>query len=152
MRVIQQNHRSTILTVNECQKSGVFRNIVSAMTFRAMDTARTKEVREAYIERYGRHEERHEVYRDFVTQSAESLEELRKQAQGARETIIELGALSVDEEDNLQPGWFPLEAGSRILPSYSCRSSRCLALRLLTKARLSGRGCVLKLTGLPSHS
>ena len=38
--------------------SSMFRNIGSAMTFGAMETARTKEVREGYLERYGRHEER----------------------------------------------------------------------------------------------
>ena len=82
------------------------------MTFGAMETARTKEAREAYIERYGRHEERHELYRDFVTQSAESLEELKKRAQRARETITEIRAFSVYDEGNLQAGWFPLEAST----------------------------------------
>ena len=93
--------------------SSMFRNIGSAMTFGAMETARTKEVREGYLERYGRHEERHELYSGFVTRSAESLEELRRQARRARGTIIELGALSVDDEGNLQPGWFLLEASTR---------------------------------------
>ena len=104
---------SAILTIKECRMSSMFRNIGSAMTFGALETAKAKEAREAYIEWFGRHEERHQLYKDFVTQSAESLEELRKQAQRSRETIIDLGALSVDGQGNLQAGWFPLDASAR---------------------------------------
>ena len=93
--------------------SSMFRNIGSAMTFGAMETAKAKQAREGYIERYGRHEERHGAYREFGTDTGERLEQLRKQAQQARETIIELEALSVDDQGNLQPGWFPLETSNR---------------------------------------
>ena len=93
--------------------SSLFRNIGSALTFGAIETSRTKEARETYIERYGRHVERHEAYEEFVNSAIKRLEELRKQAQQARETIIEIGALSIDNEGNIQAGWYPLRATTR---------------------------------------
>ena len=93
--------------------SSMFRNLGSALTFGAMETTRAREAREVYIERYGRHEGRHEAYTEFVTDANQKLEDLRKQAQRARETIIEVGALSVDEQGNLQVGWYPLEVSTR---------------------------------------
>ena len=47
--------------------SSRFRNIGSAMTFGAIETAKAKEARVGYLERYERHEERHEPYSEFVT-------------------------------------------------------------------------------------
>ena len=93
--------------------SSFFRNIGSALTFGTIETSKAKEAREKYIERYGRHEERHEAYKEFVNGTIERLEELRKHAQQARETIIEVGALKIDDEGNIQAGWYPLEAKTR---------------------------------------
>ena len=93
--------------------SSMFRNLGSALTFGTMETARAREARERYIDRYGRHEERHEAYTQFVAAANQTVEDLRKHAQTARETIIEVGALSVDDQGNLQGGWYPLEASTR---------------------------------------
>ena len=93
--------------------SSLFRNIGSALTFGAIETTRAKDAREKYIERYGRHEERHEAYKEFVNGTIERLEELRKHAQQARETIIEIGALKIDDTGNIQVGWYPLEVTTR---------------------------------------
>ena len=93
--------------------SSFFRNIGSALTFGVIETSRAKETREKYIERCGCHEERHEAYKEFVNSTIERLEKLRKHAQQARETIIEVGALKIDDEGNIQAGWYPLEAKTR---------------------------------------
>ena len=93
--------------------SSFFRNIGSALTFGAIETSRAKEARERYIERYGRHKERYEAYEEFVDTAIKRLEELRKQAQQAREVIIQVGALSIDDDGNVQVGWYPLEATTR---------------------------------------
>ena len=93
--------------------SSMFRNLGSALTFGAMETARAREARERYIDRYGRHEERHEDYTQFGAAANQTVEDLRKHAQTARETIIEVGALYVDDQGNLQGGWYPLEASTR---------------------------------------
>ena len=93
--------------------SSMFRNLGSALTMGAMETTRTKGAREDYIERYSRHEERQEAYKGFVNEASLSLEGLRKQAQIAREIMIDLGALAVDGEGNLQAGWYPVEGSAR---------------------------------------
>ena len=93
--------------------SSMFRNLGSALTFGAMETARAKEARERYIERYGRHEERYERYKEFTDGAFQKLEELWREAQRGREVIVEIGALSVDKKGNLQAGWYPLEAPTR---------------------------------------
>ena len=90
--------------------SSMFRNLGSALTLGGMETTRAKEARERYIERYGRHEQRHEAYIGFATETSRKLEDLRKEAQRARETVIEVGALAVGDDGNLQAGWYPLEA------------------------------------------
>ena len=93
--------------------SSMFRNLGSAVTMGAMETTRAKGAREGYIERYSRHEERHEAYKEFVNEAGRSLEDLRKQAQKARESMIDLEAVAVDGEGNLQTGWYPLEGSTR---------------------------------------
>ena len=93
--------------------SSMFRNLGSAVTMGAMETTRAKGAREGYIDRYSRHEERHEAYKEFVNEASRSLEDLRKQAQIARESMIDLEAVAVDGEGNLQTGWYPLEGSTR---------------------------------------
>ena len=93
--------------------SSMFRNLGSAVTMGAMETTRAKGAREGYIERYSRHEERHEAYKKFVNEASRSLEDLREQAQIARESMIDLEAVAVDGEGNLQTGWYPLEGSTR---------------------------------------
>ena len=93
--------------------SSMFRNLGSAVTMGAMETTRAKGAREGYIERYSRHEERHEAYKEFVNEADRSLEDLREQAQKARESMIDLEAVAVDGEGNLQTGWYPLEGSTR---------------------------------------
>ena len=93
--------------------SSMFRNLGSALTFGVVETTRAKGAREGYTERYSQHEENYEAYKEFVNETSISLEDLRKQAQGARETIVELGALFVDDEGSLQAGWYPVEGSTR---------------------------------------
>ena len=88
----------------------MFRNLGSALTLGSIETAVVKKAREAYMDRYARHEERHEAYIKFVDDAAYNFEGLRKQTQSGRETIIETDALSVGDEGNLQLGWYYLEA------------------------------------------
>ena len=90
--------------------SSMFRNLGSAMTFGAMETTKAKEARENYIERYGRHEEGFERYRELADEAFQKLEELWRGAQRGRQVIVETGALFADEDGNLQPGWYPEEA------------------------------------------
>ena len=87
----------------------MFRNIGSAVSFGSMETTKAKEARERYIDTCGRHEERHEAYKEFVDQAAQKLEDLWREAKKGRDLIIETGALFVDVEGNLQPGWHPLQ-------------------------------------------
>ena len=87
----------------------MFRNIGSALTMGGLETTRSKEARESYIERCGRHEESYKSYKEFVDDSARRLEELWREAQRGRELVIETGALYADGEGNLQAGWFPLQ-------------------------------------------
>ena len=87
----------------------MFRNLGSALTLGSIETAVVKRARETYMDRCARHEESHAAYMKFVDDAAYSFEGLRKQAQIGRETIIETGALSADDEGNLQLGWYHLE-------------------------------------------
>ena len=89
--------------------SSMFRNLGSALTFGAMETTKAKEAREHYIERYGRHEERFERYRELANETFKKLEELWREAQRGRQLIVDTGALFVDDQGNLQPGWYPVE-------------------------------------------
>ena len=93
--------------------SSMFRNLGSALTFGAIETAKAKQARENYIERYGRHEERFERYRELADETFQKLEDLWREAQRGRQVIVETGALLVDAEGNLQPGWYPVEASPR---------------------------------------
>ena len=93
--------------------SSMFRNLGSAITFGHMETAKAKEARERYIERFGRHEERHERYKELADDAFIKLEELWRQVQRGREAIVETGALSVDDAGNLQAGWYPVEESAR---------------------------------------
>ena len=88
----------------------MFRNLGSALTLGSIETAVVKRAREAYIDRCERHEERHAAYLKFVDDAAYSFESLRSQAQIGREAIIGTGALSPDDDGNLQLGWYHLEA------------------------------------------
>ena len=91
----------------------MFRNIGSALTMGGLETTRSKEARESYIERCGRHEESYKSYKEFVDDSARRLEELWREAQRGRELVIETGALYADGEGNLQAGWYPLQESPR---------------------------------------
>ena len=93
--------------------SSMFRDLGSAITFGHMETAKAKEARERYIERFGRHEERHGRYKELADDAFIKLEELWRQVQRGREAIVETGALSVDDAGNLQAGWYPVEESAR---------------------------------------
>ena len=91
----------------------MFRNIGSALTMGGVETAKAKEAREKYIERCGRHEETYGAYKGFVAQAARRLEELWREAQRARQVVIDTGALRVDTEGVLQVGWYPRQENVR---------------------------------------
>ena len=88
----------------------MFRNLGSALTLGTIETAGVKRARETYMDRYAGHEKSHGAYRKFVDDASQNFEGLRKEAQSGRETIIETGALSVNDEGDLQLGWYSLEA------------------------------------------
>ena len=84
----------------------MFGNIGSALTMGGVETVRAKEAREKYIERCGSHEETYGAYKEFVDEVAVGLEELWREAQRARQAVIDVGALRVDPEGVIQVGWY----------------------------------------------
>ena len=91
----------------------MFRNIGSALTMGGVETTKAKEARERYFETCGRHEETYGAYKEFVDEAAGRLEGLWREAQRARQVVIDTGALYVDAEDVLQVGWYPLQENVR---------------------------------------
>ena len=104
-----RSYDSTIGVMWSHKMSSMFRNMGSALTFGAMETTKAKEARENYIERYGRHEERFERYKELADETFIRLEELWREAQRGRQVIVDTGALFVDDQGNLQPGWYTVE-------------------------------------------
>ena len=91
----------------------MFRNIGSALTMGGVETAQAKEARGRYIGTCGRHEEAYQAYKEFVDEAAGRLEDLWREAQRARQVVIDTGALYVDAEGSLQLGWYPLQENVR---------------------------------------
>ena len=87
----------------------MFRNFGSALTMGGVETSKAKEARERYVARCERHEEAYKAYKGFADEAAQQLEGLWRQAQRGRELIIGTDALLVDDEGNLQGGWYPVQ-------------------------------------------
>ena len=85
------------------------RNLGSALSFGSMETTKTKEAREQYADRHEQHENIHRNYEILVSTTNGRLSELISKAQEGRQAIINTRALSIDDNGNLQAGWYPIE-------------------------------------------